>query len=121
MLPSSCITSERTASGCNPARRIRSTPASVCPARRRTPPSRARSGKTWPGRLKSLALASGRAARRMVWARSAALMPVSIPSRASIETVKAVSRWAVFCCTIGGRAKRSATSWGSAKQTIPPV
>ena len=36
--------------GANPAIRVRSTAASVCPGRRKTPPSRAIRGNTWPGR-----------------------------------------------------------------------
>ena len=51
--PSSFITSQITPAGFRPARRARSTEPSVCPARRSTPPSRARSGKMWPGRERS--------------------------------------------------------------------
>ncbi len=46
--------SQTTPAGLRPARRARSTAASVWPARRRTPPSRARSGKTCPGWTRSL-------------------------------------------------------------------
>ena len=35
------------------AMRAKSTDASVCPARTRTPPSRDRNGNTWPGRARS--------------------------------------------------------------------
>ncbi len=45
--------SHSTPAGMRPASRQRSTTASVCPARRRTPPSSARSGKMWPGRARS--------------------------------------------------------------------
>ena len=46
--PSSFITSQITPAGCSPAIRARSTEASVCPVRSRTPPARALSGLTWP-------------------------------------------------------------------------
>ena len=45
--------SHTTPAGMRPARRARSTAASVWPARRRTPPCFARSGKTWPGWTRS--------------------------------------------------------------------
>ncbi|SKZ84014.1 Uncharacterised protein [Mycobacteroides abscessus subsp. abscessus] len=47
----------------------------------------ARSGTTWPGRVKSFAVLSGSESFRMVVARSDALMPVPMPSRASTVTV----------------------------------
>ncbi len=50
--PSSRMISQITPEGFSPAIRARSTEASVCPARTSTPPLRARSGKTWPGRAK---------------------------------------------------------------------
>ena len=50
MVPSSFMISQITPEGSSPARRERSTEASVCPARTSTPPSRARRGKIWPGR-----------------------------------------------------------------------
>src|SRR5690606_26161620 len=89
--------------------------------RRSTPPSRALRGKTWPGRERSDGRASSRIAVRIVVARSCAEMPVVTPSRASIETVKAVSRLAVLCWTIGGRSRRSAIAFVIARQTTPPV
>ena len=55
-----------------------------------TPPGRARSGKTWPGWTRSCGLEAGSIATWIVCARSCAEMPVVTPSRASIETVKAV-------------------------------
>ncbi len=61
MLPSSSTTSHRTPQGASPAARARSTAASVCPRRSRTPPGRARSGKMCPGRAKSSACALGSA------------------------------------------------------------
>jgi hypothetical protein len=62
-----------------PANAERSTAASVCPSLVRTPPSRARNGKMWPGREKSLAVASGLANRLTVLARSVELIPVVMP------------------------------------------
>ena len=57
-----------------------STAASVWPARTSTPPSRATSGKTWPGETMSSRPWSGRSATAMVCARSCAEMPVVTPS-----------------------------------------
>ena len=54
IVPSSFMISQTTPAGFRPASRARSTAASVCPARWSTPPSRARSGKTWPGWTRSL-------------------------------------------------------------------
>ena len=45
MVPSSFMISTISAAGSKPAMRARSTPASVCPARRKTPPGLATSGK----------------------------------------------------------------------------
>ena len=83
--------SQITPDGLSPARRETSTAASVWPARTSTPPGRATSGKTWPGETMASALLALSIATAMVRARSAAEMPVVTPSRASIETVKAVS------------------------------
>jgi len=82
--------SQITAAGSSPAMRHRSTDPSVWPALASTPPSRARSGKTWPGVHSSEGWQPVRAAVRIVWARSWAEMPVEMPSRASTLTVKAV-------------------------------
>ena len=87
-LPSSFMISQITPPWRRPASRARSTAASVCPARTSTPPSRARNGKTWPGRTRSPGLLDGSMATRMVWARSAAEMPVVTPSAASMDSVK---------------------------------
>ena len=119
--PSSCISSDRAAAGFIPASAHRSTAASVWPARRSTPPWRARSGNTWPGRARSAALTPSRIAAWMVVARSLALMPVVTPSLASMVTVKAVLRRAVLWATIGGRSSRSACWSVSARHTTPPV
>ena len=85
------MTSQITPAGRTPASRARSTEASVWPVRSSTPPGRARSGKTWPGLMMSRGPVAVAQATSMVWARSLAEMPVSMPSRASIETVNAVS------------------------------
>ena len=50
----------------------------MCPARISTPPSRATSGKTWPGETMSAAPLVGSMAVAMVRARSCAEMPVEI-------------------------------------------
>ena len=92
MVPSSLMISQMTPEGLSPAMRARSTLASVCPARTSTPPERARSGKMCPGRTRSEAREAGSTATRMVRARSAALMPVVTPSRASMDSVKAVPK-----------------------------
>jgi hypothetical protein len=53
---------------------------------------RARSGNTWPGLVRSRGVDPGVIATRTVAARSAAEIPVDVPSRASIDTHIAVSR-----------------------------
>ena len=82
--------SQMTPAGVSPARRARSTAASVCPARRSTPPGRAMSGNRWPGETKSAADAAGSIRVRTVRARSKAEIPVVVPLRASTLCVKAV-------------------------------
>src|SRR3954466_6327619 len=64
IVPSSLMISQITPAGDNPARRARSTAASVWPRRSSTPPLRARSGKKWPGRWKSDGRAEGARMRR---------------------------------------------------------
>ena len=91
MVPSSRMISQITPDGLRPASRATSTAASVWPARTSTPPGRATSGKTWPGETRASGPLVESIATAMVRARSAALIPVVMPSRASIETVKAVS------------------------------
>ena len=90
MVPSSFMISQMTPEGLRPDMRARSTAASVCPARTRTPPSRATRGKTCPGVTMSEGPLLGSMAALMVRARSGAEMPVVTPSRASMDTVKAV-------------------------------
>ena len=50
------------------------------------PPGIARNGNTWPGRVKSRGSVAESDITLMVCARSAALIPVEIPSRASTLT-----------------------------------
>ena len=103
MVPSSFIISQRTPAGYKPARRARSTVASVWPALTSTPPSRARIGKMWPGRPRSPGLVAGSIIVFIVSARSWAEIPVVTPRiLASTETVKAVPCIAVFSPTIIG-------------------
>jgi len=111
--------SQITADGSRPARRARSTLASVCPVRLSTPPRRARSGNMWPGRSRSSGRVAGSIAVRTVAARSAAEMPVVTLPRASIETVKAVPKGEVFSATIGGSPSWSHRSSVSARQMSP--
>src|SRR5262245_2939178 len=78
-VPSSFISSARTPIAGSPARRHRSTQSSVCPERISTPPSLATSGKTCPGRTKSLAPILPLASARTVLVRSSAEIPVINP------------------------------------------
>ena len=96
IVPSGFMISQTTPAGVRPARRARSTAASVWPIRSRTPPWRARSGKTWPGWTRSSGFELGLIATWIVRARSCAEIPVVTPSRASTETVKAVSKGVSF-------------------------
>jgi hypothetical protein len=70
MVPSSFMISQITPDGLSPASRAMSTAASVWPARTSTPPSRATSGKTWPGVVMSSGPVVGSMATAMVRARS---------------------------------------------------
>src|SRR6185437_10523342 len=119
--PSSFINSESTPTAGRPASRQRSTQASVWPERMSTPPCRATSGKTWPGRTKSLAPLLSLASARTVLVRSSAEMPVVSPWRTSTVTVKAVPSGASFSATIGSRCSLRARSPPSGAQTMPEV
>lgn len=90
MLPSSLQISLSTPHSWRPASLQKSTEASVCPSRSSTPPSRGRSGKTWPGRLKSPGTVVGLARARKVAARSKAEIPVVVPSCARIIAGRAL-------------------------------
>ncbi len=61
------------------------------------------SGKIWPGITRSSGRAFLATAVRTVRARSAAEIPVVIPSAASMETVKLVSCWDEFRSTMRGK------------------
>ena len=76
--PSSATTSAIAPTGSRPARRMSSTAASVWPPRSRTPPSTARSGRMWPGRMTLDGRRAGSASTLSVCARSDALMPVEL-------------------------------------------
>ncbi|CDF04406.1 terminase small subunit family protein [Megasphaera elsdenii CAG:570] len=102
IVPSSAMISQHRPTCLSPARRMRSTVASVWPLRVRTPPRLAMSGKLWPGRRKSSGRADSSTHLRAVRARSTAEMPVVV-STWSMETVKAVSWLSVFSLTIWGR------------------
>ncbi len=120
MVPSSFMTSQMTPAGFSPAKRERSTEPSVCPVRTRVPPFRDRKGKMCPGLTMSSGLTSSAMAVRIVWARSAALMPVDTPLRASMETVKAVWNRDRFVETIIGSRSRSTQS-GVSERHIKPL
>ena len=107
--------------GCKPARRARSTAASVWPARFSTPPSRARRGKMWPGRANAEWEIFGLASARSVAARSDAEMPVEVPSNKSTEMVNAVRWLSVLLSTMRGRRKSSQRSPDSGATTTPDV
>ncbi len=119
MLPFFVMISQMTPAGVSPARRARSTAASVCPARTSTPPSRARSGEMCPGRSRSCGLVPGATAVRMVAARSAAEMPVVVLPRASMGTHIAVSRAEEFTETASGISSASRRSGVIARHTSP--
>ncbi len=90
MEPSGFMISQITAAGVSPASSARSQPASVWPARTRTPPVCAMIGKMWPGCTMSSGFAWRAVAARTVRARSAAEIPVVTPLAASMEAVKLV-------------------------------
>jgi hypothetical protein len=77
------------------------------------------SGKTWPGWTRSRGADSGSIATWIVRARSAAEMPVVIPSRASTDTVNAVSNGDSFLAAIRSRPSSSQRSGVSARQISP--
>ena len=119
MVPSGLRISQITAAGVRPAMAVRSQPASVWPARTSTPPGTARTGKMWPGCTRSDGLASRATATWMVRARSAAEMPVSTPSAASIDWVKLVPYRVPLRAAISGRSSWRQRSSVSVRQTRP--
>src|SRR3954470_10096710 len=120
-VPSSLASSQITPTGGSPASLHRSTAASVWPERISTPPSRAISGKTWPGRTKSPAPILPLARARTVLQRCSAEMPVVRPCLTSTVTVKAVPSGASLDATIGSRCRRRASAPVSGAQTMPQV
>ena len=104
IVPSSFMISQITPAGLRPASRARSTDASVCPVRSSTPPGLALSGKTWPGWTRSRGAGAGvdRDLRSCGRGRRRE-MPVVTPSRASTETVNAVSNGDSFLAAIRSR------------------
>ena len=76
-------------------------------------------GIRWPGDTIASGPLLASMATAMVRARSAALMPVVTPSRASIDTVKAVSMLVRLVRAIGSRPSWSARSLPSARQIRP--
>ena len=109
MVPSSSMISQHSPQGVSPARRHRSTVASVWPLRASTPPGRATRGNTWPGRRRSSGRVDGSTHLRQVYPRSWAEMPVVV-STWSMDTVKAVEWLSVFTFTICSSPSRAATS-----------
>ena len=116
IVPSSLTSSHSAPAADSPARRARSTAASVCPGRRSTPPSIARSGTTWPGRVSSHGSVAESESTLMVRARSSAEMPVDFTSRASTVTAYAVPFLSSLTSVIGGRPSRSRSRPGIATQ-----
>lgn len=90
IVPSSFVSSHKTAVSPRPASFTRSTLPSVWPLRSKTPLSLACRGKTCPGWDKSSGLAPRAIAVFIVCILSAAETPVVTPSLASIEMVNAV-------------------------------
>src|SRR3954447_22893095 len=86
-----------------------------------TPPSLAISGKTCPGRTKSVAPMLWFASARTVFVRCSAEMPVVSPWRVSTETVNAVPSGASFIATIGSSLRRRASARVTGAQTMPQV
>ena len=75
----------------------------------------------WPGRARSSGFVFGSIATSTVFARSAAEMPVVVPTRASIGTQNAVPNRAEFCSsrTMSGIRSSSSRSPSIGRQTSP--
>ena len=119
MVPSSFMISTIIAEGSSPARRARSHPASVCPARVSTPPGCAITGKMCPGCRRSSGRAFGFTAVMTVCARSCAEMPVVTPSAASMDNVKLVRCSRCVSLTMSGRRSWRQRSAVSVRQMRP--
>ena len=109
MVPSSRMISQHSPQAFSPARRHRSTVASVWPSRSSTPLGLASRGNMCPGRRKSSGRASSATQAMAVMDRSAAEMPVVVLTP-SMDTVKAVSWLSVFLETIWGICSFSTNS-----------
>ena len=122
MVPSSRIISQQSPHSFSPARRHRSTVASVWPFRSNTPFFLASRGNICPGRRKSSALASSSTQAMAVMERSAAEMPVEVEIW-SMDTVKAVSWLSVLCWTIWGNCsfRTKASDMGMQIRPLPWV
>ena len=107
------------AAGEKPARRARSHPASVCPARVSTPPGCAMSGKICPGWRRSSGRALGDTAVLIVCARSCADIPVVTPSAASMDSVKFVRCAPSVSLTMSGSRSCRQRSRVSVRQMSP--
>ncbi len=110
IVPSSLMISQMTPAGYSLASFARSTEPSVCPALCNTPPGLALRGKTCPGLEMSSGFIFGSIAVCIVFALSAADMPVVTPFLASMETVNAVPNVDVFSSVIIGRFNSSTRS-----------
>ena len=112
--------SHTTPAGLSPARRHRSTIASVCPARFRHAARRGAQRKDVSRPREVLGAASPDRPRRGSCARDRPpRCPSSRRARASIETQNAVPRRAVFSCTIGGICSASRRSAVIGRQMRP--
>src|SRR6185436_19306862 len=78
-----------------------------------------RSGKMWPGVTRSSGMVAGSTATLTVWARSRAEIPVVMPWRASMLTVKAVPRSERLSAVIMGRRRWATRSSVMARQMRP--
>ena len=96
-----------------------STTASVWPALTKLPPSLATSGNTWPGVTISSCPLLTLVATEIVCALSCADIPVVTPSRASIDTVNAVSCRPSFRRAINESPNCSTRERSIAKQIKP--
>ena len=91
IVPSSFMISQMTPAGFIPANRARSTATFRLAGSSKDAPFSGPEGKDMARKVLFLGFASSAMAVRMVWARSAALIPVVTPSPVSIDTVKPVS------------------------------
>ena len=116
------MTSHSTPTGFSPARRHRSTAASVCPALHENAAlARAQREDVTRTREICCAVAVGSASARIVAARSLEETPVVVPMRRSTDTVNAVRCDSLLACTICGRSRRASSSSSIGTQMMPLV